>query len=120
MTMVHAQDYAYLTIVEQNGNKTSLTAIGLSMQFSNGNLTVSNAYTNESKTIALNNLLSMNFSNSNETTSIRHIQTDETVSIDDAEAIYTLQGQALPIERQLPKGIYIIRKGNETRKMQVR
>jgi hypothetical protein len=62
----------------------------------------------------------MNFSNSNETTSIRHIQTDETASIDDAEAIYTLQGQALPIERQLPKGIYIIRKGNETRKMQVR
>lgn len=120
MMIVHAQEYTYLTIVEKDGSKTSLTAVGLSMKFSNGNLTVSNAYTNESKTIALNNLLAMNFSNSNETTGMLNIQTEGTVSIDNADAIYTLQGQALPIESQLPKGIYIIRKGNETRKLQVR
>ena len=120
MMIVHAQEYTYLTIVEKDGSKTSLTAVGLSMKFSNGNLTVSNAYTNESKTIALNNLLAMNFSNSNETTGMLNIQTEGSVSIDNADAIYTLQGQALPIESQLPKGIYIIRKGNETRKLQVR
>ena len=32
----------------------------------------------------------------------------------------TLQGQRLPSGRQLPKGIYIIRKGNVTKKLQVR
>ena len=120
MATVHAEDYYYLTIVETNGTKTSLTAVGLSMTFSNDKLTVTNAYTGESKTIALSDLASMNFSNSDETTGIRSIQTEESISIEDADAIYTLQGQQLPKDKQLSKGIYLVRKGNITQKLQVR
>ena len=118
--VVYSEDYTYLTIVQQDGTKTSLTAVGLSMKFADGNLTVNNAYTDESKTIALSNLVSMNFSNSNETTGISDIKTNGNAGLDGAEAIYTLQGQRIPEGKQMPKGVYIIKKGNVTQKLQVR
>lgn len=116
MATAHAEEYTYLTIVEQDGTKTSMTAIGLSLSFSNENLTVSNAYTGESKVIALTSLVSMHFSNADETTGLQSLQADQ----HHADAVYTLQGQQLPSDSQLPKGIYIMRKGNVTQKLQVR
>ena len=120
MATVHAEDYYYLTIVETDGTKTSLTAVGLSMTFSSDKLTITNAYTDESKTILLSHLASMNFSNNDETTGIRSIQADTAFSIDEADAVYTLQGQKLPIGATLPKGVYLIRKGTKIQKLQVR
>ena len=120
MATVHAEDYYYLTIVETDGTKTSLTAVGLSLSFGSDKLTVTNAYTNESKTIALSRLASMNFSNNDETTAVRSIQTYATFSIDDADAVFTLQGQKLPAGTQPAKGVYLIRKGTKTQKLQVR
>ena len=120
MATVHAEDYYYLTIVETDGTKTSLTAVGLSLTFGNDELTATNAYTDESKTIALSRLATMNFSNNDETTAIRSIQTEESISIKDADAVYTLQGQKLPIGATLPKGVYLIKKGTITQKLQVR
>ena len=119
-TATHAEDYAYLTIVGQDGSKTSLTAVGLSITFSDGNLVATNAYTDESKTIALSHLASMNFSNSDETTGIGNIQADGDVNIGNADIIYTLQGQQLPSGTILAKGLYILKKGDVTRKAQVR
>ena len=120
MATVHAEDYFYLTIVETDGTKTSLTSVGLSLTFSSDELTVSNAYTDESKTIALSHLASLNFSNEDETNGIHSIQTDATFSIDEADAVYTLQGQKLPASTALQKGVYLIRKGTTTKKLQVR
>ena len=120
MATVHAEDYYYLTIVETDGTKTSLTAVGLSLTFGNDELTATNAYTDESKTIALSRLATMNFSNNDETTAIRSIQTEESISIKDADAVYTLQGQKLPIGATLPRGVYLIKKGTTTQKLQVR
>lgn len=120
MATVHAEDYYYLTIVETDGTKTSLTAVGLSLTFGSDKLTVTNAYTDESKTILLSHLASMNFSNNDETTGIRSIQTNGTISIGDVDAVYTLQGQKLPIGTPLQKGVYLIRKGTKTQKLQVR
>lgn len=120
MATVHAEDYYYLTIVETDGTKTSLTAVGLSLTFSSDELTVTNAYTDESKTIALSHLASMNFSNNDETTAVRSIQTDAASSIDEADAVFTLQGQKLPASTSLQKGVYLIRKGTKTQKLQVR
>ena len=117
---VHAEDYYYLTIVENDGTKTSLTAVGLSLAFSSDKLTATNAYTDEAKIIALSRLASMNFSNNDETTSIRSIQTNAAFSIDEADAVFTLQGQKLPTDAPLQKGVYLIRKGTKTQKMQVR
>ncbi|WP_033149230.1 hypothetical protein [Prevotella sp. P6B1] len=118
MATVQAEDYKYLTIVGIDGTKTSLTAVGLSISFSDTQLTAKNAYTDETATIALTNLASMNFSNTDETTGIRTIQVGETNGKSDA--IYNLQGEQLPANATLPKGIYIIKKGNETQKVIVK
>ena len=120
MAAVHAEDFAYLTIVETDGTKTSLTAVGLSIQFGENTLTATNAYTAEQKTVSLTQLASMNFSNNDETTGLENIQVGGDIDIHHADAVYTLQGQQLPSSRQLPKGIYIIRKCNVTQKLQVR
>ena len=117
MATAHAEEYTYLTIVEQDGTKTSMTAVGLSLSFNGENLTASNAYTGESKVIALTNLVSMNFSNADETTGIETIDNGQWIM---DNYVYDLQGQQVPKGRRLVKGIYIIRKGNVTQKLQVR
>ena len=117
MATAHAEEYTYLTIVEQDGTKTSMTAVGLSLSFNGENLTASNAYTGESKVIALTNLVSMNFSNADETTGIETMDNGQWIM---DNYVYDLQGQQVPKGRRLVKGIYIIRKGNENRKLLVR
>lgn len=116
LAVVRAEDYAYLTIVGADGGKTSLTAVGLTLSFSDDNLVARNAYTDESLTLPLSSLASMNFSNDDETTGITSVHA--VTSGDDA--VYTIQGQRLPVGAPLKKGIYIVRKGSTTQKVQVR
>ena len=115
---IHAADYTHLTFVEQDGTKTSLTAVGLTITFSDGNLVATNAATSESKTISLSHLASINFSTSDETTTgIQNVSID----IQDADAvIYDLSGRQIPSGSSLTKGIYVIKKGSVTRKIQVK
>jgi hypothetical protein len=115
---MQAEDYKYLTIVGIDGTKTSLTAVGLSISFSDTQLTAKNAYTDETTTIALTNLASMNFSNTNETTGIHTIHANETD--EKSDAVYNLQGEQMPDNTTFSKGIYIIKKGNETQKIIVK
>lgn len=117
---MRAADYTYLTLVEQDGTKTSLTAIGLTITFSDGNIVATNSATSESKTISLSSFASMNFSNSNETTTGINAIEAESFGIGDAEAVYDITGRQIPAATSLPKGIYIIKKGNTVRKIQVR
>ena len=116
LAVVRAEDYAYLTIVGADGGKTSLTAVGLTLSFSDDNLVASNAYTDESLTLPLSSLASMNFSNDDETTGIAPVHA--VTSGDDA--VYTIQGLRLPVGTPLKKGIYIVRKGSTTQKVQVK
>lgn len=116
LAVVRAEDYAYLTIVGADGGKTSLTAVGLTLSFSDDNLVARNAYTDESLTLPLSSLASMNFSNDDETTGITSVYA--VTSGDDA--VYTIQGLRLPVGTPLKKGIYIVRKGSTTQKVQVK
>ena len=116
LAVVRAEDYAYLTIVGADGGKTSLTAVGLTLSFSDDNLVARNAYTDESLTLPLSSLASMNFSNDDETTGITPVYA--VTSGDDA--VYTIQGLRLPVGTPLKKGIYIVRKGSTTQKVQVK
>lgn len=116
LAVVRAEDYAYLTIVGADGGKTSLTAVGLTLSFSDDNLVARNAYTDESLTLPLCSLASMNFSNDDETTGITSVHA--VTSGDDA--VYTIQGLRLPVGTPLKKGIYIVRKGSTTQKVQVK
>lgn len=116
LAVVRAEDYAYLTIVGADGGKTSLTAVGLTLSFSDDNLVARNAYTDESLTLPLSSLASMNFSNDDETTGFTSVHA--VTSGDDA--VYTIQGLRLPVGTPLKKGIYIVRKGSTTQKVQVK
>lgn len=116
LAVVRAEDYTYLTIVGADGGKTSLTAVGLTLSFIDDNLVARNAYTDESLTLPLSSLASMNFSNNDETTGITSVHA--VTSGDDA--VYTIQGLRLPVGTPLKKGIYIVRKGSTTQKVQVK
>ena len=106
--------------MEQDGTKTSLTAVGLTITFSDGNLVATNSTTSESKTISLSNFASMKFSTSNETTTGINTIEAESFGIGEAEAVYDLSGRQIPSNASLPKGIYIIKRGNVIRKIQVK
>ena len=117
---MQAADYDYLTIVETDGTRTSLTAIGLTISFSDGNLVATNTQTSEQKTVSLGSLASLNFSTSNETTTgISRVEADS-FGTSEADAIYDLQGRQIPAGSSLTRGVYIIKKGGLTRKIQIR
>jgi len=117
-TKAYAADYAYLTLTEQDGTKTSLTAVGLTITFSDGNLVATNSTTSESKTLSLSNLASLSFTVSDETTGIDGVKTS--FSIAEADAIYDLTGRQVPSGSSLPKGVYLIKKGSIIKKNQVK
>lgn len=120
MQSIQAADYDYLTIVETDGTRTSLTAVGLTITFSDGSLVATNANTSETKTVSLTNLASLNFSTTNETTTgISSIEA-EGFNLGEAEAIYDLSGRQIPEGTSLTRGIYIIKKGGITRKIQIK
>jgi len=48
------------------------------------------------------------------------LETNDGFSLNDADAIYDLNGRQLSGDAQLHKGIYIIKKGNLTKKIQVK
>lgn len=114
-----AADYQYLTIQKNDGTAQSLTAIGLTITYSNGSLTATNG--SESATFALTDVKSMFFSNTKETTLIEATAAD----LDDPETeIYDLSGRKIgngaSSTNTLRKGIYIFKKGNTTTKKYVK
>lgn len=120
MQSIQAADYDYLTIVETDGTRTSLTAVGLTITFSDGSLVATNVNTSETKTVSLTNLASLNFSTTNETTTgISSIEA-EGFNLGEAEAVYDLSGRQIPEGTSLTRGIYIIKKGGITRKIQIK
>jgi hypothetical protein len=114
-----AEDYTYLTIESADGSKASLTAVGLQIKFKDGNLVATNG--TESTTIALSALSAMRFTATDEsgTAGITSNVTDDDFSINDADVIYDLQGRRIA-SNQIKKGIYIIQKDNQTKKIQVK
>ena len=117
---MYADDYTYFTIVGQDGTKTSITAVGLTITFSDNNLIASNSKTGESATIALSNLSSLNFSTTNETTGINAVETDIKQSLSDADGIYDLNGRKIPTSKTPSKGIYIVKKNKQANKIQIK
>ena len=118
MSNVHAEEYTYLTIVGLDNSKISLTAVGLSISFCDGNLVAKNAYTEETVTVALTNLASMNFSTTDETTDIHTIQANTADC--QVEAVYNLQGLQVSTDTPLRKGIYIVKQGRTTQKVRIK
>ena len=116
---VSAEGHDYLTIEKSDGSKVSLTAVGTTITFDNGTLVAVNG--TEAATITLTELCAMRFTASSEggSTAISSIETQAYFSLYDADAVYDLQG--LQIEpSQARKGVYVIKKGSITKKIQVK
>ena len=116
---ISADNYGYLTIEKSDGSKVSLTAVGTTITFANGCLKAVSG--SEATTIALTELSKMRFTASNESgeTAISNLDAQETISLDDADAVYDLQGRLID-PSQTKKGIYIMRKGSITKKIQIK
>lgn len=108
-----AEDYAYLNIVKSDGTGISLSATEATLTFSEGYLVAGN------ERILLSELKKMQFSNDPiGTTAISSMETNDGFSLNDADAIYDLKGRQ--ITGTLNKGMYIIKKGNTTKKIIIR
>lgn len=110
---VQADDYPYLTFETADGTKMSVSTTALTITIQNGKLM---AGTTE---LSLADLSIMYFSSTSETTAINAVEADD-LSLGDADAVYDLAGRRIPNGATLSKGIYVIKKGSITRKIQVR
>lgn len=116
-----ADDYGYLTIEKSDGSKSSLTAIGTTITFADGNLIAVNG--SEQATIALESLSAMRFTTisegSSDVTAIGGIEQSEALTLADADAVFDLSGREIP-KNGVKKGVYIIKKGSKTQKIHIR
>ena len=118
-----ADNFTYLTIEKTDGTAQSLTAVGLTISYSEGNLVATNG--TESATIALADVSRMYFSNEQATTGISKTVASTTKPTTDAlsDGIYNLQGHRVASISQLAslkKGIYIIVENGQSKKIQVK
>ena len=109
---VQADDaYAYLTFETTDGAKASVPVESLTLTISGNTLTA------DSQTFILSNLSRMYFSKTDET--ISGIEEIISATLDEATAIYDLQGHKVSKE-QMKKGIYVVKTKNKTYKMIVK
>ncbi len=118
---MNAEDYQYLTFVDNSGTAKSYTALGLEITFSGGNAVVTNG--TESGTYSLDNLNRMFFSNDKDVANAIQAITADTAAMH----IYTTSGvfvgeyrDTSSLSGMLPQGIYIIKQNGKTRKISVR
>ena len=120
-----ADSFDYLTLERSDGSTVTLTAVGLEIKFNGTELVATNATTSESATITLSELASMYFSNNKQNTdAINTVEdTAQVWSISDVEEMFDLSGRRIDASARktaLRPGIYVVRKSNETKKIQVK
>ena len=109
--VAQAADYKYLNIETTDGTTLSLTAIGLSITYSDGNLNAANG--KETATIALSEINRMYFAVERNTDAIKGIDVDK--SGKDIK-VYDLNGRPVSEGTAPTKGIYIVKEKGKTRK----
>ena len=106
-----ADEFGYMVFTLNDGTMKSITASGLTLSFTDGNLSAKSG--NNELTIPLNSLKVMAFSK-NCVTAI-----GDTMAYDDSEEIYDLQGHRVT-RAEMRKGVYIIKTKNRTYKVNIR
>lgn len=106
-----ADEFGYMVFTLNDGTMKSITASGLTLSFTDGNLSAKSG--NNELTIPLNSLKVMAFSK-NCVTAI-----GDTMADDDSEEIYDLQGHRVT-RAEMRKGVYIIKTKNKTYKLNIR
>ena len=115
----NASNYDYLTVQKSDGTAVSFPSSGLTITFSGGNMIVTQSGT--PTTLPLSTLSKMFFGDRN----VSSIQaaTQEKASVE----VFDLQGRRIAaqmrmadVNTQLPKGVYIVKKGNTSVKVTVK
>ena len=106
-----AADYKYLNIEKTDGTTHSLTAVGLNITYSNGNLNAANDV--ETTTIALSDITRMYFSVERNGTAVKGTVVD---TGEKDIKMYDLNGRLLPQGTMPAKGVYIVKEKGKTRK----
>ena len=108
----HADNsYTYLTFETTDGAKISVPASQLKMTIRGNTLSTGE------QTFTLANLSKMYFTATDETTT--SISTTTAATIDEATEVYDLNGRRID-NRNLPKGVYIVKTKDRTYKMTVK
>lgn len=106
---IKAEDYKFFTIEKTNGTSQTMTAVGLTINYTDGYLVAQNG--NETTKILLSDLKRMYFTN--EAAAISDI-TDEKASNNET---YDMQGRRITDKPLMNRGIYIIKKDGKTQKV---
>ena len=109
---IKAEDYKFFTIEKTDGTSQTMTAVGLTINYTDGYLVAQNG--NETTKILLSDLKRMYFTN--EAAAISDI-TDEKASNNET---YDMQGRRITDKPLMNRGIYIIKKDGKTQKVFVR
>lgn len=109
---IKAEDYKFFTIEKTNGTSQTMTAVGLTINYTDGYLVAQNG--NETTKILLSDLKRMYFTN--EAAAISDI-TDEKASNNET---YDMQGRRITDKPLMNRGIYIIKKDGKTQKVFVK
>ena len=109
---IKAEDYKFFTIEKTDGTSQTMTAVGLTINYTDGYLVAQNG--NETTKILLSDLKRMYFTN--EAAAISEI-TDEKASNNET---YDMQGRRITDKPLMNRGIYIIKKDGKTQKVFVK
>lgn len=115
-----AEDYKYLTFEKTDGTQQSITAVGLTISYSNQTLTATNG--TETLTLSVADLSRMFFSNDSAT----GISDLSTLEQDGDATVYSLSGQQVAqgrlsdVKALLRKGIYVVKQNGKSYKVQIR
>jgi len=109
---IKAEDYKFFTIEKTDGTSQTMTAVGLTIKYTDGYLVAQNG--NETTKILLSDLKRMYFTN--EAAAISDI-TDEKASNNET---YDMQGRRITDKPLMNRGIYIIKKDGKTQKVFVK
>jgi len=109
---IKAEDYKFFTIEKTDGTSQTITAVGLTINYTDGYLVAQNG--NETTKILLSDLKRMYFTN--EAAAISNI-TDEKASNNET---YDMQGRRITDKPLMNRGIYIIKKDGKTQKVFVK
>ena len=109
---IKAEDYKFFTIEKTDGTSQTMTAVGLTINYTDGYLVAQNG--NETTKILLSDLKRMYFTN--EAAAISDI-TDEKASNNET---YDMQGRRITDKPLMNRGIYIVKKDGKTQKVFVK
>ena len=114
-----ADDFTYLTVENNDGTTTTMTANGLTITFSDGKLIATNGAENWS--LPLSGLKKMYFSNTDAISNQLVETEDGEVTVYSTSGIVMGKYQSIgEAKSQLKKGVYVIKSGSETLKITVK